>query len=245
MAKTSGTVYVVAMPIGNVKDISERALMILESVQLILSEDTRTTRKFFAMFPHRKFFGQLLRLDEHVQGIRLGNIVDQIAQGADAAIVSEAGTPGISDPGVALMAECRERGITIVPIPGPSALATILSVADFHTQPVAFYGFLPKKKGRETTLHGMREMQGTKYGPASAVLYESPERIQRTLADLAAALGPDTHLVVGRELTKQHEELWYGTLAEALAYFAKPRGEFTLLVQLSAERTPRLAPIIG
>lgn len=232
MPKTTGTLYVVAMPIGNIKDISERALMILEEVQLILSEDTRTTRKFFAMFPNRTFEGQLLRLDEHIHGIRLGNIVDQIAQGADAAVVSEAGTPGVSDPGAALMAECRKRDIKIVPVPGPSALAAILSVADFHTQPVAFYGFLPKKKGRQTTLEGLRIMGAKKYKPASAVIYESPDRVVRTLADLAEALGPDTHMVIGRELTKQYEELWYGTVAEASQHFAEPRGEFTLLVQL-------------
>lgn len=226
------TLYVVATPIGNRSDITLRALSILEQVQLVLAEDTRQTRKLFSLYPEHKFQAQVLRLDEHVVGIRLMNIVDQIAQGADAALVSDAGTPQVSDPGYLLIQECIKRGIAIVPIPGPSALTALLSVADFPVQPTIFYGFLPKKKGRETSLRRLKEMQG-KYGVASALIYESPERIVRTLDDLAAQFGADTHVVVGRELTKQYEELWYGSLGDASTHFTNPRGEFAILIQLA------------
>lgn len=225
------TLYVVATPIGNRGDITLRALSILEQVHLVLAEDTRMTRKLFSLYPDREFEAQVLRLDEHVVGIRLANIVDQIAQGADAALVSDAGTPQVSDPGYLFIRECVKRGISIVPVPGPSAVTTLLSVADFPVQPMLFYGFLPKKKGRETSLRRLLEMSG-KYGVASVVIYESPERVVRTLVDLENHFGPDAHLVVGRELTKQYEEVWYGTLAQAKQYFTAPRGEFSLILQL-------------
>jgi 16S rRNA (cytidine1402-2'-O)-methyltransferase len=233
MSVSPGTLYVVATPIGNLNDLTTRALQTLENVELILAEDTRTTRNMLTRFEDREIRAELIRLDEHTSHHKLLNLVDQILQGANAALVSDAGTPGVSDPGGMLIAECLARHIPIVPIPGPSALTTILSVADFATQPVAFYGFLPKKKGRQTTLKRLATAGG-KYGLASVVMYESPMRIVRTLTELAEVLGPTTHVVVGRELTKLHEELWYGTLADAAAHFAKPRGEFTILVQLPA-----------
>lgn len=232
IATKPGTLYILATPIGNRNDITLRALMTLQAVQLVLAEDTRTAHRLLSLYPDRTFDVHVARLDEHLGPARLLNLVDQIEQGADAALVSEAGTPGISDPGGRFIAECRTRGIKVVPIPGVSALTAILSVADFATEPVTFYGFLPKKKGRESTLRSLKRSTG-KYGVAAAVLYESPERIVRTLGDLAALLGGESHVVVGRELTKVHEELFYGTVSEALKHFAKPKGEFTILVQLS------------
>ncbi|MBI2589522.1 16S rRNA (cytidine(1402)-2'-O)-methyltransferase [Candidatus Berkelbacteria bacterium] len=226
-----GTLYVVATPIGNLGDLSERALTVLEQVHLILAEDTRVTRKILNQRQARKFDAQLLRLDSHVHGIRLANIVDQIDRGADAALVSDAGTPQVSDPGAALVSECNQRGIKIVPIPGASALTTMISIADFSVQPVVFFGFLPKKKGRETTLRRLKEYSGH-YGASSAVIYESPERLRRTLENLIQLFGGQIHLVIGRELTKKFEELWYGTLEESLTHFQSPRGEFSLLLQL-------------
>lgn len=231
----SGTLYVVATPIGNLQDLTVRALRTLESVELILAEDTRTTGSMIRRFEDSDIQAQLIRFNEHTSHVQLLNIVDQILQGASAALVSEAGTPQVSDPGGTMIAECHRRGITIVPIPGPSALTVILSVADFATQPMAFYGFLPKKKGRQTTLKMLAESVG-KYGLTSAVLYESPARILRTLADCTETFGPATHVVVGRELTKLHEELFYGTLTEAIGHFTKPKGEFTILVQLPVKR---------
>ncbi len=232
----AGTLYVVATPIGNTADISDRALTVLEETPLILAEDTRTTKSLLSFDPGRHFHGQILRLDDTIHGIRLLNIVDQMSQGLDAALVSEAGTPQINDPGHALIRECVKRGIQVVPIPGPSALASIISVADFPAQPVAFYGFLPKKKGRETTLARMAELGG-KYGITSVVIYEAPLRVQKTLEELERLLGSETHLVIGRELTKKFEEVWYGTIAEARAHFAKPKGEFTLLIALPRPRS--------
>lgn len=227
-----GTLYVVATPIGNRGDITLRALATLEHVELVLAEDTRQTRKLFSLYPDHRFDVQLLRFDEHADHAKVENLTDQLSQGMNAALLSDAGTPQVSDPGGRLVDACRRRGIRVVPIPGASALTAILSVADFAAQPVAFYGFLPKKKGRETTLRRLREMGG-KYGLAAAILYESPERVGRTFTDLASALGDKTHVVVGRELTKQFEEVWYGTLAEAQAHFTAPKGEFVLLVALA------------
>lgn len=237
MSPTPGTLYVVATPIGNLGDVTERALATLRDVDLILAEDTRMTKHMLEKLDSRDVHAQFIRMDERTSGIQLLNIVDQIAQGLTAALVSDAGTPGVSDPGGAFIEACKERSITIVPIPGPSALTALLSVADFPVQPVAFYGFLPKKKGRETTLRKLGEMGG-KYGLASIVLYESPERVLRTLADLAATIGETTHLVIGRELTKLHEEIWYGSVSEALVHYTdqKPRGEFTLLIQLTRHK---------
>lgn len=226
------TLYIVATPIGNRSDITLRALEVLARVPLVLAEDTRQARKLFALYPDQKFEALVLRLDEHVVGERLGKVVEQIAQGVDAALISDAGTPQVSDPGHLLIQECLKRGIAIVPIPGVSAATALMSVADFPIQPMVFYGFLPKKKGRETSLRRLGEMAG-KYGVASVLIYESPERVIRTLDDLIAQFGADTHVVVGRELTKHFEELWYGSLADAKAHFVAPRGEFALLIQLS------------
>ena len=161
--------------------------------------------------------------------------------GTETAIVSCAGTPGVSDPGESVVeavansnrqtAIGANKTIQIVPIPGPSALTAILSVADFVVEPVAFYGFMPVKKGRQSVLRRLKESSG-KHGLAAAIFYESPHRIGRTLNDLVDAFGAETHIVVGRELTKLHEEVWYGTLAEAMAHFKKPKGEFVLLLKL-------------
>lgn len=230
-----GILYVVATPIGNLQDLTTRALHTLENVELILAEDTRTTSNMISKFRNRDVKAQLIRLNEHTSHIQILNIVDQIIQGPSAALVSDAGTPQVSDPGGSMIEECNRKGIKVVPIPGPSALTTILSVADFATQPVAFYGFLPKKKGRQTTLKLLTESVG-KYGLVSAVFYESPQRILKTLADFTESFGPETHVVVGRELTKIYEELFYGTLTEALDHFVKPKGEFTILLQLPTKR---------
>lgn len=226
-----GVLYIVATPIGNRGDITLRALLTLEHVELVLAEDTRQAKKLFSLYPDHRFDVQLLRFDEHADYQRIENLADQIQRGMSAALLTDAGTPQVSDPGGRLVETCRAKGVRIVPIPGASALTAILSVADFPAQPVAFYGFLPKKKGRETTLRRLKEMGG-KYGLGSFIIYESPERIERTLGDLAEAFGATTHIVVGRELTKQFEEVWYGTLNEAQTYFIKPKGEFVLLVSL-------------
>ncbi len=233
---------VVATPIGNTQDITLRALDVLESAELILAEDTRKTKQLLARYADRTFRAEILRLDDHVRGERFDRIVDRIVAGAKTAIVSCAGTPGVSDPGESVVAAVVARNhqssiinhesVAIVPIPGPSALATIVSVADFVIEPLGFYGFLPHKKGRQSELQRLKDASG-KHGLASAVFYESPFRVQRLLRELTDLFGPETRLVVGRELTKLHEEVWHGTLIEAMSHFAKPKGEFTILVQVS------------
>jgi 16S rRNA (cytidine1402-2'-O)-methyltransferase len=225
--------YVVATPIGNLGDITNRALMILEEVQLILAEDTRTTRKFFTAFPDRQFNAQVLRLDDSVKGMRLYNIIDQIAEGVEAALVSESGTPQVNDPGHLLIKKCIKRGIQIVPVPGPSSLTSIISVADFPAQPILFFGFLPRKKGRQTTFEHLSCQLHKSQAYKSIVIYESPYRVLKTLDDIAKYFGDETHLVIGREMTKKFEEIWYGTVIEALEYFSKPKGEFVILIQVT------------
>ena len=167
-------------------------------------------------------------------------ILADIVQGRDVALVTDAGTPGVSDPGGELVAAVVEKNeelraanqleIPIVPIPGASALAALLSVTNFEVEPSLFVGFLPKKKGRSTMLSTIKQASG-KHGIHSIVIYESPYRIQKTLVELGKIFGDDSHVVVGRELTKQYEEIWYGPVAEAAAYFKAPKGEFTLILK--------------
>lgn len=233
--------YVVATPIGNTQDITLRALDVLSSVELILAEDSRKTRQLLDRYSDRTFTKRIERLDDHVRGARLARLVAEIMTGTDTAIVSCAGTPGISDPGESVIAAVVDRkrrspstdrsAVPIIPIPGPSALTAIISAADFVIEPLAFYGFLPTKKGRHSELKRLKESSG-KYGLQSAVFYESPFRVRRLLTELADLFGPQTQIVVGRELTKKFEELWHGTLTDALEHFAKPKGEFTLLLKL-------------
>jgi len=227
--------FIVATPLGNTSDISARALDTLASVDLILAEDTRVTRNLLTKYPGRQFKAEVFRLDEHIRGERLDQLADRIAAGQSAAMVSSAGTPQVSDPGESIVEACVARGVTIVPVPGASALATILSVANFVAEPTAFVGFLPKKKGRQTMLESIKTASG-KHGLQAMVLYESPYHVLRTFAELAERFGADTKVVVGRELTKHFEEVWYGTVTDAITHFAKPKGEFTLLVQTVTPR---------
>lgn len=227
--------YVVATPIGNTKDITLRALEVLQGADLILAEDTRKTRTLLNKYEvelSKKFNAPIERLDDHIIDSRLENLVNKIENGVDAVLVSNAGTPGVSDPGHNLIRLLVERGVKICPIPGPSALASILSVANFATEPNVFYGFLPKKKGRETALNDLKNY-ATKYGAKSFIIYESPKRIIKTLGDLGVIFGGDANLVIGRELTKQFEQVWHGTIAEAMSQFLQPKGEFVILLQLS------------
>lgn len=226
--------YIVATPIGNTKDITLRALEVLSSVDLILAEDTRKTRSLLARYEDelgKKFNAPIERLDDHVEDSRLADLVEKIASGTNAALVSNAGTPGVSDPGHNLIRLLVEKGVKISPIPGASALASIVSLANFATAPAVFIGFLPKKKGRASTLNNLKDY-ATKYGAKSAIVYESPKRITKTLKDLVRIFGEGTSLVVGRELTKQFEQVWYGTVGEAIAEFDKSKGEFVILLKL-------------
>ena len=219
--RAAGVLYVVATPIGNLEDISARALRILGEVDLIAAEDTRTTRKLLTRYELRVRMVSLF--DANVRR-RIPQLLKELDEGKQIALVSEAGTPVISDPGALLVRAAAEAGHTVTPIPGPTAIAALLSVAGMPADKFTFLGFLPRKAGQRRRLIESIAMQSW-----PTVFYESPHRIIATLEALRETLG-DRNIVIGREMTKLHEEIFRGTLAEAIEHFQKPRGEFTIAV---------------
>lgn len=222
-----GTLYLVGTPIGNLEDITLRALRILREVSLIAAEDTRHTRKLLARYdihtPTTSYF-------EHNKLTKLDPILSALEAG-DVALVSDAGMPGISDPGYELVRAALERGFPVVPVPGPSAIVAALAASGLPTDAFVYLGFLPRKAGeRRRMLESLREERRT------LVLYEAPHRLLDTLADILDTLG-DRPVAVARELTKVHEEIWRGMVSGARAHFAEhgPRGEFTLIVAGASE----------
>ena len=220
----------VATPIGNLDDITLRALHMLESVPLIAAEDTRHTMKLLTHFGLRK---QLISLHAKNEARQLQTIVARLEQ-HDIALVSDAGTPALSDPGVRLVSAAVAAGYPVVPIPGPSAVLAALVSSGLPTNQFTFLGFLPRKRGELERL--IRE---TAQAKRSFVFFESPHRIVKTLDIMASALGPRS-LVVAREITKVHEEFLRGTPATLLEHFAKspPRGELTVVVAGSDWKAP-------
>jgi 16S rRNA (cytidine1402-2'-O)-methyltransferase len=212
--------YVVATPIGNLEDVSARALKVLSGVKVVAAEDTRTAK---ILLNHYGITTRLLSYTEHNHGRRLPDILRYLENGEDVALVSDAGTPAISDPGVALVAAVRAAGYEIVAVPGPSAPVAALSIAGFPTSVFTFAGFLPRTEGR------LRELLES-MGEATLVAFESPERLRRSLAVIDVTL-PGRRLAVCRELTKRYEEVFTGTAAEALVHFAEPRGEIVLVIE--------------
>ncbi len=227
MENNLGTLYVVATPIGNLEDITLRALSTLKEVDLILCEDTRTTKKLLDRYSISK---PTMSYHSHSKLSREKDIIQKLAEGKNLALVSDAGTPSISDPGALLVRHIREElpQARIVPIPGPSALITALSASGLDTSSFTFLGFLPHKKGRETLFKEIAEAQRT------VVFYESTHRIMKTLASLKEHLSEKRQMAIGRELTKKFEEIVSGTPAELENYFAtqpeKTKGEFVVLV---------------
>ena len=219
------TLYVVATPIGNLEDMTLRGLRVLKEVSLIAAEDTRTTRKLLS---HYDIHTPLASYHDHNIGQSLPRILQALERG-DVALVSDAGTPGISDPGLELVSAASAAGFPVVPIPGPSAVATALSVSGIPADRFLFLGFLPRRKGDRLTL--LRSVAGL---PFTLVLYEAPHRLQRSLADVLEALG-DRPMTVLREATKLHEEVFRGTVSEAMERFQQPKGEFTLVVDWEAQ----------
>lgn len=217
-----GTLYVVGTPIGNIKDISLRALETLNSASLIAAEDTRTTRKLLA---HYDIHTPLTSYFEHNRLQRQEQILAALA-GGDVALVSDSGTPTISDPGYHLVGLAADHGYPVVPVPGANAAVAAVAVSALPTDAFTFVGFLPRPRGRRRQRLG--EIAAL---PHTVVLYESPHRVSECLADMLEVLG-DRRVSVSRELTKVHEETWRGTLEEAVERFAGPqRGEFTLVVE--------------
>jgi 16S rRNA (cytidine1402-2'-O)-methyltransferase len=223
-----GTLYIVATPIGNLEDITFRAIRILKEVDTILCEDTRTTRVLLNRYDiHTK----TMSYNAHATDSKESIIIKMLSEGKNLALVSDAGTPCISDPGVMLVANVKKEfgtDIKVVPIPGPSALITALSASGVSSAEFVFLGFLPHKKGRETLF---REIANSK---RVIVFYESTHRIIKTLTSLIEH-APTFKIVIGRELTKQFEEFVEGTPEEVLAYFTdnndKQRGEFVVIVE--------------
>ena len=216
-----GTLYIVATPIGNLEDLSARALRVLGEVDLIAAEDTRTTRKLLTRHELRVPLVSLF--DANVRR-RIPQLLKELDEGKQIALVSEAGTPLISDPGAQLVHAAAEAGHTVTPIPGPTAIAALLSVAGMPADKFTFLGFLPRRAGqRRRLLEQVAELSWP------IVIYESPHRLLAALATMEETLG-DRDVVIGREMTKLHEEFFRGTLSEAAAYFQKPRGEFTVAV---------------
>ena len=220
-SESGGVLYVVATPIGNLEDISARALRILGEVDLIAAEDTRTTRKLLTRYGLHVRMVSLF--DANVRR-RIPQLLKELDEDKQIALVSEAGTPVISDPGALLVRAAAEAGHTVTPIPGPTAIAALLSVAGMPADKFTFLGFLPRKAGQRRRL-----IESIAEQPWTTVFYESPHRIIATLEALRETLG-DRNIVIGREMTKLHEEIFRGTLTEAIEHFQKPRGEFTVVV---------------
>jgi 16S rRNA (cytidine1402-2'-O)-methyltransferase len=217
-----GSLYLVATPIGNLEDLSPRALRILREVRLIAAEDTRVTRKLLA---HFDLHTPLTSYFEHNKLTKLDSILAALAQG-DVALVSDAGTPAINDPGYELVRAALSAGHTVCPIPGPSAPLAALAASGLPTDAFLYLGYLPRRSSdRREFLGKLVDLSYT------LILLESPHRLLAALADLESSLG-DRQIAVARELTKLHEQIWRGTLNAARAYFSanEPRGEFTLVV---------------
>lgn len=221
------TLYIVATPIGNLEDITLRALRILKEVDVILCEDTRVTQKLLAKYEIEA--KGLATYNEQESGVTAGKIIGWLTEGKSVALVSDAGTPGISDPGSMLVEEVREAlpNVKIESVPGPSALTAALSIAGVPVHDFVFLGFLPHKKGRETLF---KEIAGSE---RTMVFYESPHRILKALESLQK-FAPNKKITIARELTKIHEQIISGTAEELLKYFEtnpdKVRGEFVVIV---------------
>jgi 16S rRNA (cytidine1402-2'-O)-methyltransferase len=233
----SGTLYVVATPIGNLDDITMRAIRTLREVDRIACEDTRHTRRLLDHFGIAK---PLVSYHEHNEQARAEELLAELAAGRNIALVSDAGTPLIADPGYRLVAEARAQGITVCPIPGPSAVLAALSASGLPTDAFYFGGFLPAKKTqRRKTLEELKDY------PATLVFYEAPHRILEALEDVAEVLGA-RQITLARELTKIHEEFLVGEpseLRDALAKRPSIKGEITLMIGKAKAPDPDATPI--
>ena len=221
------TLYIVATPIGNLEDISLRALRILKEVKIIAAEDTRKTSR---LLNHYQITTPMTSYYEHNKLAKLNRMMNYFEEG-DVALVSEAGMPGISDPGYELIVAAIKQGIPVVPVPGASSVTTALAVSGLATDRFTFLGFLPSKSvSRRHLLESIIAEKGT------LLMLEAPHRVQESLQDILAVLG-DRRITVCRELTKLHEEIFRGTISQALAHFTAPKGEFTLVIEGNKEES--------
>lgn len=224
----SGTLFLVATPIGNLGDMTPRALEVLAAADFIAAEDTRRTLQ---LLNHFSIKGKLIHYDENNKEKQGPVLLQELLEGKNIALVTDAGFPGISDPGEAMAKLAIEKGVTVVPVPGANACLTALVASGLPSTPFFFGAFLPKsKKNRKEQLEKWKNI------PATVVLYEAPHRIVDVLEEILAAWG-DRQMAFGRELTKFHEEFWRGTVSQAIAYLKEntPRGEFVLVIAQAQE----------
>ncbi len=224
------TLYVVATPIGNLEDVTLRALRVLGEVGLIAAEDTRTTRKLLSRHGIKT---PMVSYNEHNRASRIPEVLSALQTG-DVALVSDAGTPAVSDPGSELVAAVVDAGGRVVPVPGPSALTASMAVGLHGKDGVLFLGFLPRRKGERRRL-----LDSVATLPYSIVVFEAPHRLRAALQAVLEALG-DRRVTACRELTKVHEEVFRGTVSQALEHFDGPRGEFTIIME--GARAPEPGP---
>src|SRR4026209_2096731 len=228
-----GTLYLVATPIGNLADITHRAIQVLSNVDLIACEDTRHTHK---LLNHYGITTKTISYHEHNEQERAAQLIDRLKQGSDIAIVSDAGTPSISDPGFRLVRAAIENDIAVVPVPGPSALISALIAAGLPTDEFFFAGFLPSRpNARRTRLAELQSVPGT------LIFYEAPHRLAATLKDALEVLG-ESEGGVAREVTKLHEEIRRGRLSDLATHYANeenPRGEIVVLIDRNVIGTTR------
>lgn len=221
-----GILYIVATPIGNLEDITLRALRVLKEVDLIACEDTRVTGNLLKHFEIKK---PLICYFQHSKLSKIEYIIDELKNGRNIALVTDAGTPGISDPGQELVSRISnmEYGIKVLPIPGASALAAVASVSGLIEKEFYFAGFLPKKKGRQTQFKAFSKFD------CPIIVYESAMRLERTLRDIQTYLGGETEVFIGREMTKMFEEYWGGSVVEVLNNLKdhQIKGECVLMIK--------------
>lgn len=227
----SGKLYLVATPIGNLEDMTFRAVRILKEVDMIAAEDTRQTRKLLS---HFDIHTRLVSYHEHNKGASSPELVRLLIEGKNIALVSDAGLPAISDPGADLVADAVERDISVIPVPGANAALSALIMSGLPTDQFLFAGFPPRDK--KTALKWLEQLGKQK---GSVILYESPHRIKKTLHYMLETLG-DRRIAIARELTKKHEEMLRGSVTEAIEWFAEhdPLGEFCIVIEGSSETRP-------
>ncbi|MSQ08396.1 MAG: 16S rRNA (cytidine(1402)-2'-O)-methyltransferase [Dehalococcoidia bacterium] len=221
------TLYVIATPIGNLSDMTTRAAETLRAVAVVFAEDTRVTQKLLVHIGARP---RLIGYHEDSPKRRLEEALAVLDEG-DAALVTDAGTPGLSDPGAEIVREAAARGHTVVPVPGPSAAAALLSVSGLPGGRFLFLGFLPRTQSERTKL-----LRSAAQETGTVVCFEAPHRLRDALEDLGQVFG-GRRIVIGRELTKLYEEIFRGTAEQALLHFAEPRGEFVIAIEGAPERT--------
>ncbi len=218
--------YVIATPIGNLEDISLRALRLLSEVKLIAAEDTRTARRLLSTY---KINTPVISYHEHNKWTKLSYLLNCLEEG-DVALISEAGMPGLSDPGHELIVAAIGRGIRVIPVPGASAVVTALVVSGLPTDQFVYLGFLPRRHGQRQRL-----LNSVASEPRTIVAFEAPHRLVDILKDILQILG-DRRLAICRELTKVYEEVFRGSVSQAIDYFTRPKGEFTLIIEGKKER---------